>query len=237
MNRASFYVFVILVFVLPVEAFKAGSDSQAIGLERSLQIPGGSLPPGHYTLSVEDRLRGRAIVRIQNTQTREHQLLLAVPNSEMKPTAGNSIVFFDSANGNKLILRAWSCPDCNSPLEMVYPKAEAVQMTAETGQSVMAADPSFDRLPSNLSQDDMKVVTLWLLAPERISNHRGEGLKAVKYSAPLTNTMAAPTRRQLPQTASNNYSLETLGLLFFTAYLALRIQRRGQMRCRGLLGR
>ena len=49
----------------------------------------------------------------------------------------------------------------------------------------MAVDPSYDKLPSNLSADDMKVVTLWLLSPERVTaDNTGQGVKAAKYVAP-----------------------------------------------------
>jgi sortase A len=59
-----------------------------------------------------------------------------------------------------------------------------LKITAETGQAVLAVDPAFDKLPDSLSPDNMKVVTLWLLSPERVTpDRRGSGLKVAKYEA------------------------------------------------------
>lgn len=82
----------------------------------------------------------------------------------------------------------------------------------------MAVDPESDKLPANLSPDDMKVVTLWLLSPERVeAGHHGVGLKAAKYQA------ASAQRRHLPQTASNLYWLALLGTLFLGSSLLVRV--------------
>jgi LPXTG-motif cell wall-anchored protein len=201
----------------------AASDSQQIAIQQALQIPGEVLQPGTYRLSLEDRLTGRAIVRIANTSTGRHSFLLTVPSSKIAATAANKLILFTPQDGNR-ILRAWLCPDCAKPLEMVYPKADAVKITADTGESVLAADPGYDKLPAALSPDDMKVVTLWLLAPERISNGRGVGLKAAKYILP-PDALATPNRSRLPQTASNAYSFAALGLLLLLAFAALRVTR------------
>jgi hypothetical protein len=64
---------------------------------------------------------------------------------------------------------------------LVYPKLEAAKITGDTGEAVLAVDPESDKLPANLPPDDMKVVTLWLLSPERVeAGHHGVGLKAAK---------------------------------------------------------
>jgi LPXTG-motif cell wall-anchored protein len=220
-----FCVIAALPLALPLRASETTAEPQNIVIERAMQIPGAILTPGQYTLSVEDRMKGRAIVRIDSTAANgeHHFLLLTVPNSKIETNAGGQIILFPSSDGEKQILRAWSCPGCDVALEIVYPKLEAVQIVANTGQSVMAADPVYDKLPVNLSADDMKVVTLWLLSPERISNQRGVGLQAVKYTSDATSS--------LPQTASNTGSVGAAGLVFLMTYSILCIQRRRRNRC------
>jgi hypothetical protein len=117
-------------------------------------------------------------------------------------------------------------------LEFVYPKLDALKITAETGQAVLAVDPAFDKLPDSLSSDDMKVVTLWLLAPERITpDRRGSGLKVAKYeSSPITHVdtkTVASIRppKHLPKTASNTFSLAACGAGLLLAAFALRLKR------------
>jgi hypothetical protein len=201
----------------------AAPDSQKITIEHSLQIPGEVLTPGSYVFSLEDRLRGRAIVRVDNVASGQHSFLLTVPSLQIGTHSNNRLIFFRS-QGSQEILRGWLCPGCAKPLEFVYAKADAAKITEDTGQSVLAADPAYDKLPANLSADDMKVVTLWLLSPERVSNNHGVGLTAAKYSAPA-GMPAVPTRNRLPQTASNAYSWGAMGLLLLSAFAGLRWQR------------
>jgi hypothetical protein len=204
----------------------AASDSQKIVIDHALQIPGEVLQPGTYVFRLEDRLSGRAIVRIDDAARGRHSLLLTVPSMRIRAGSGSQLVFFRAAGGTN-ILRGWQCSGCAKPLEFVYAKAEAVKITADSGQSVLAADPTYDKLPADLSPDDMKVVTLWLLSPERVSQDRGIGLKAAKYVAPV-GMPPVPTRSRLPQTASNSYLWAMAGIAWlcgFGCLLALRLLR------------
>lgn len=228
-------------------AVQAADPGQPVTVSENAQIPGANLNPGTYTFSVEDRLADRAVVRISNTQdSNEHYLILAVLNSKLKTTPGNHLLYFRTASEGKQSLRAWKCVGCAASLEFVYPKLEAVKITDDSAEPVMAVDPSYDKLPSNLSADDMKVVTLWLLSPERITAANvGEGLKAAKYSpeanqAPANevaqDTTAAQTSapasanpiqglHRLPKTAGNTYLFGIYGLLCLAGAFLLRMKR------------
>jgi hypothetical protein len=205
-------------FLLPGAQGFAASDTEQITIHQDLQIPGNILKPGAYTFAVEDRMLDRAIIRISSAKAGQNFLLLAVPNPQISARSTKGILLFDSGSPEKRILRGWSCPDCSTPLELAYPKLEAIKITGETGQSVLAVDPASDKLPLNLSPDDMKVVTLWLLSPKRIgADHRGIGLNAVKYAS-----LARTHGRHLPQTASNTYLLVLCGALSLALSWALR---------------
>lgn len=193
-------------FLFSSAALLAAETSQNVNIQNEVKIPGASLKAGTYAFSVEDRLADRAIVRITNPQdTNEHYLLLAVPNPKLSSGASGSVTLFQAGSDRGQALKAWNCSDCSAPLEFVYPKLEAVKITDDSTEPVLAVDPSYDKLPSDLSADDMKVVTLWLLSPERISaDNVGQGVKAAKYSAdenpapaPVA-TSAAPTPPAAP---------------------------------------
>jgi hypothetical protein len=211
-----------LAIVPAVSAPGADANVQFITLTHSLQVPGEVLKPGAYTFTLEDRLSGRAIVRIANSTNSDHRLLLAVPSANINAHPTNGLVLFHSQDSDQQVLRAWQCPGCAKPLELVYPKAEAARITADTGETVLAADPSYDKLPSDLSPDDMRVVTLWLLSPERVANNRGVGLKAAQY---------VPGGPNLPQTASNTYSFFVASLILLLGFLALRVSRMRRLPC------
>ncbi len=232
--------------LLPVVASAQTGSSQNVTLSGTVQIPGAELKAGTYAFSVEDRLRDRAIVRITNSQdASEHYLLLSVPNPKLSASSADQLTMFKNGNESKQALRAWKCATCKAPLEFVYPKLEAVKLTDDSTQPVLAVDPTYDKLPANLSADDMKVVTLWLLSPQRITaDNVGEGVKAAKYASvanpspePTQEASAAPApaaptesasiqgRHKLPKTASNTYLYSLLGFGCLGGALALRMKR------------
>jgi len=224
-----------------------GLDSQDIKLSGPAEIPGTDLQPGDYTFSVEDRLPDRAIVRINRSDNKEHYLVLAVPSPAINGKSSNGLVYYSKSDTGSRIIRGWKCGSCSSGLEFVYPKLEAVKITGESAQSVLAVDPSSDKLPENLSQDDMKVVTLWLLAPKRISaDHHGEGVDAKKYVASAnvkTNTHSSTPKnvetasaevspaavsgiKTLPHTAGHTTEIGLGGLLALLAAFGLQFTKR-----------
>ncbi len=172
---------------------QSASQSQNVTLNEKVKIPGASLKPGDYTFSVEDRLEDRAIVRITAQDQSKHYLVLTVPSAKL-PQAGNDGLVRFNVNGKDQALRGWACSGCTPGLEFVYPKAEAAKLTDQTAEPVLAVDPTYDKLPANLSADDMKVVTLWLLSPEQLTaNNRGKGVKAEKYASTVQPVAPAQT--------------------------------------------
>jgi len=209
----------------------AGRDTQNIVITEAMQIPQATLQPGSYSLSIEDRLSDRAVVRISSLNSNQHFLVLAVNSRKLVSDSSRGIILFDPADEKLQILRGWVCPNCTQGLEFVYPKLDALKITAETGQKVLAVDPAFDKLPDALSSDDMKVVTLWLLSPERITpDRRGSGLKVVRYEhapamRPSTKMVASVRHQHLPKTAGNTLSLAAWGAGLLLAGCALRLRR------------
>ena len=201
-------------------------SSQTLHVAKQLEVPGKVLDPGTYTFSVEDRLNDRAIVRISGANN-TNELFLTVPKSQVAGRALNGLVLFKTSTEDE-ILRGWKCPNCSGPVEFAYPKLEAVKITDETTQPVLAVDPDYDKLPSNLTAEDMKVVTLWLLSPEHITaSNKGEGVKAAKYKVanrPSSNTeVASVSRKRLPKTASDTFTFLLYGLIALAAALSLRL--------------
>jgi hypothetical protein len=209
----------------------AGRDAQNIVITEAMQIPQATLQPGSYSLSIEERLKDRAVVRVSSLNSKQQFLVLAVNSRKLASDKSKGIILFNAADDKLQILRGWVCPSCAQGLEFVYPKLDALKITAETGQAVLAVDPAFDKLPDSLSSDDMKVVTLWLMSPERITpDRRGSGLKVTKYEAsPVTRagikTVASNHGKHLPKTAGNTFSLAFWGAALLLAGFVLRFAR------------
>lgn len=224
-------------------AYAAPNNSQ-LQVASGLKIPGATLPAGTYNVSLEDRLIDRAIVRVASTTGDAHFLLLAVPKAH-EAVPSNHFAYFTAAN-NSQALRAWRCQGCSAPLEFVYPKAEAIALTGSSGKPVIAMDPAFDKMPENqnLSQDDMKVVTLWLVEPETVTaDNKGQGVKASKWAdhrqteeADATQSSkkpgdagtqvaeVRPPARHLPHTATNTFAYLAGGVGLLLCAFCLRMQ-------------
>jgi hypothetical protein len=178
-------------------------DTQAVSFNAPVQIPEAVLQPGKYTIHLEDQMADRAIVRITEANGTDHYVL-SVPSKKLTAES-KGLVFFPDSTG-AAALSGWGCNSCKRPLEFVYPKDEAVKLTADTGKPILAYDPSYDKLPANLSPADRKVVTLWLLAPKTVTSAgKGEGLTAAKYSVPKVMAAAEPLPKTMPKTASNAF--------------------------------
>jgi hypothetical protein len=186
----------------PLMHAQSSGETQKVTLNEKVKIPGATLKPGDYTFSIEDRLQDRAIVRITGQDQNEHFLVLSVPNAKLGQSGSDGLIRFTTSKGKDAALKGWACPSCSPSLEFVYPKAEAVKLTDDSAEPVVAVDPTYDKLPANLSPDDMKVVTLWLLAPETITaGNQGKGVKAEKWAS------AAQPAAADQSTASNTTEL------------------------------
>ena len=172
-----------LIGLSSIAVVHGATDSQRISVGEKLQIPGTTLKAGEYIFSVEDRLQDRAIVRITDVKGKTHDLLLAIPSDKLTSPGSGQLLYFPNNGSDKKILQGWMCGSCTVPLEFVYPKAEAVKITGTSAKGVLAVDPVYDKLPKRLSQDDMKVVTLWLLSPKEITpDQKGKGVEAAKVA-------------------------------------------------------
>jgi len=209
----------------------AGRDTQNIVITEAMQIPQVTLPPGSYSLSIEGRVKDRAVVRISSLNSTQDFVALAVNSPKLVSDNSKGIILFNAADAKLQILRGWVCPHCTEGLEFVYPKRDAAKIMAETGQPVLATDPAFDNLPDTLSAEDMKVATLWRLSPRRIlADQRGSGLKVARYESssamrPSMQLVANVRHERLPQTGGNMFSLAAWGAGLLLAGCALRLCR------------
>lgn len=201
------------------------SDSQSVSFDKPVQIPEAVLQPGKYTIHLEDHLADRAIVRITESGGTDHYLL-TVPSKSLAASA-KGLIFFKAPTDTE-VLHGWECARCTRPLEFVYPKDEAVKLTASTGKPILAYDPSYDKLPANLSAEDRKVVTLWLLAPKTVMpDGKGDGLTAAKYSSPKQVASASEALpKKMPKTSTNAFLEICSGFVLLLLAPAFYLHRR-----------
>jgi hypothetical protein len=206
--------------------YASEADTQDVSFNKPVQVPETILQPGQYKIHLEDHLADRAIVRITDPSGADHYVL-TVPTKKLK-AASKGLIFFHDSTGAEAV-QGWACSSCAKPLEFVYPKDEAVKLTAETGTPVMAYDASYDKLPANLTAADRKVVTLWLLSPKTITpDGKGEGLTAAKLTAPKMMASSEPLPKKMPKTSTSAFDEIAIGLLTLTLALIFALRRRLQ---------
>ncbi len=185
-------------------------------------VPGKTLPPGAYTIRVLDHLSDRYIVEVDGANGSTHTLFIGIPNKTLSNNPAGEIAWKTPTDGANYI-RGWKFAS-TPPLEFAYPKNDAVAVAKANGAQVPAIDPESDNIlnKAQLSQDEMHIVTLWLLTPTTVGPNAPAGISAAKLSQVASNTHRPA---HLPKTASTLPLAELLGALSLLGALGLRTSR------------
>lgn len=217
-------------YAAELPAAPGASSSTAFNVADSIEVPGKTLPAGEYTIRVVDHLSDRMIIRVER-KGKAQATFLALPKSMLRTASGQGPI---RLTGGKAAMRGFVFPD-GTVAEFVYPKAEAVGLAKANSTTIPAVDPASEGRPdtANLSQDDMQMVTLWMLSPKLVEpGESGPGITAARYKAPPPVQVASeqtppmpvrpkprpkPLMAALPHTASEMPLVEVAGLVSLCA--------------------
>ncbi|WP_446744910.1 hypothetical protein [Silvibacterium acidisoli] len=205
-----------LLFLAPLPLVAAGLPQAQFTLSERTLVPGATLPPGSYSITLLDQLKDRYIVRIDATQGSDKATFIGIrPKRSLESTKRGAVAWQSAADGQSA-LRGFSFGR-GEAVEFVYPKNDAVALAKANGKPVAAVDPESEgHSPqlSGLSQDEMQLITLWLLTP----THVGPGIQAAKLSEVAS---AKPQVKSLPHTASDTPVILLGGVLTLLAAATL----------------
>ncbi len=209
-NRASLFSLALLLAHAGLLAADANRPSASFQASALTAVPGKTLPPGSYSIRVLDHLSDRYILQVDGAEERTHTLFIGIPSKTL--SAGKTgEVDWKTPSAGATYLRGWKFPGLPA-LEFVYPKNDAVAVAKANGATVPAVDPESDNITSvKLSEDEQKIVTLWLLSPTPVGPGAPTGIAAKK----LSEVAAVHKPANLPHTASDL----PLAVLFGTASL------------------
>ncbi len=208
-----------LAFFVAPYLFAADSSRPAANLKVSepTAIPGKTLAVGSYTVRVLDHLSDRYILEVDGAKGNTHTLFLGITGKALPQAAAGEIKWSAAAGGAQAI-RGWKFPSLPA-LEFVYPKNDAVAIAKANGTDVPAVDPESDNIQNTqLTEDEQKIVTLWLLTPTPVSASAPAGISAKK----LSQVASIRKPSTLPKTASELPLIALLGTLAFAGALGLR---------------
>jgi hypothetical protein len=112
---------------------------------QAVELPKTTLPAGTYFFQLMDSDSNRHIVKVMSQDRKElHATLLAIPYySNERPTDEPQVRFMETpsqaGNGNAgtNAIKIWFYPGNSVGHEFIYPRSQAMQIAARTGQSVL----------------------------------------------------------------------------------------------------
>ncbi len=186
--------------LLFVPAVQAVADTPAVPTEpeqfqikEKTEVPNVTLTPGSYSIRILDHLRDRVILQVSGKNNHVEATFLAVPASTMASAPVGPIAYGAGPKG-KAAMKGFAFPG-GTAVEFVYPKNDAVSIAQANGTRVMAIDPASEgRVPApKLNQNDMQMITLWMLEPSRVGPGDAKPtIAASRYQAPQPAPVAAP---------------------------------------------
>ena len=162
----------------------------SFSVDAKTAIPGATIAPGQYTISVVEHLTDRVILRVADKDGKVKSMFLGLTTTALKSTASSGPILWTGSGESSL--RGFAFPG-TPPVEFVYPKTQAVAIAKTNSDKVLAIDPASDNLSvshDNLSKQDMQIVTLWTLRSTRVGPDAQPAIEAAKYQVPAT---AAPS--------------------------------------------
>ncbi len=167
-------------------------------------VPGVVLPAGSFTINVLDHLSDRYIVQVKDQAGEVLATFLGLPSRARGKVSDGKVSWATGPNGVSY-LKGWSFQSAAVNLEFVYPKNDAVAIAQANNTAVAAIDPASDGLlaahTKDLSQQDLQIVTLWLLTPTRVGATASIGAK--KYSQAQAEVASAPAPAPEPAPAAS----------------------------------
>lgn len=186
-------------------------------------VPGATLQPGTYSIHIVNRLSDRVILKVDAANGSVHSMFIGVPNDKIGRPAGSGTVNWANSPDGTTYIKGWYFPGSSSVVEFVYPKADAVALATSNPSKVPAVDPASEgKVTDNtLSQNDMQLLTLWLLSLEEVGPGNAPSIKAARYET--ASVSQKPAIKALPHTASWLPWVWLTGLCLLIAAGTLRI--------------
>jgi len=172
-----------------------------------VSLPGMTLPAGTYTFKIADSQTDRHIVQVFNREgTKLFTTLLAVPAQRPEPEGDPVITFKETPSNRPPAVHYWYYAGEKDGNELVYPKAQALQIAQASGEGVMAVDST------GTSIDDWKGGSVSRVTASDSQSTTSSATTASTTSsttASTTSTTASTTTAEPPTTSTTASTAST----------------------------
>jgi hypothetical protein len=186
-----------------------------------VEVPGHVLVPGTYVFRLADLSSDRDVVQIFSEDKRgmDHLIttVMAIPTYLVKTPEKPEVTFEERRNNNPEAIHTWSYPGDNYGWEFLYPKAQNLQVAANTTPAP-AISPA-PAAPAPQPAVAQKAAPRPAAAP--VTPKSPEPLIAQNHPPAAPSPVEPSARRELPKTASGLPLAAALGLLMLAGGVAV----------------
>ncbi|HVZ23199.1 MAG TPA: hypothetical protein VG871_19130 [Vicinamibacterales bacterium] len=130
---------VVAVFVLAAQAWAQETNTRErsfITFSNTVEMPGVTLPAGTYVFRLADTPQRNVVQVLNRDESKVLGQWLFVQATRPKVTEDTVVMFKENAENTKPAIQYWYFPGEKIGKEFVYPKSQAEQIAARTGQKV-----------------------------------------------------------------------------------------------------
>lgn len=214
----------------------------------SVELPGMTLPAGTYTFRLADT-QSRNVVQVLSQDEKEMKGQFLFVQAERPEVTGETVITFrETREGTAPAVQYWYYPGEKIGKEFIYPKDQAMRISARTGATVQSEDGPISANSTASSTDGQGQVTEWQREqtttspssaqvagatappPEPASVAAAEPAPAVEPAPEPVGTSgvqdarpeSVDARAELPRTASPLALSALIGLLSLAGAIGLR---------------
>ena len=217
---------------MPVVAGAQGPANQDtyFTFSQAVELPKTTLPAGTYFFQLMDSPSNRHIVKVMSQDRKElFATLLAIPYyTNDRPSDEPQVRFMetpsDSANGGMATnaIKIWFYPGNSTGHEFIYPRSQAMQIAARTGQSVLTtkgdaevtettADAELTRVDRNGVDTEANVTAQ--ASPENAQQPATAQSTTEQTTEQTTTAQATPAEQTAQQPAPEPAQREPVGAI------------------------
>jgi hypothetical protein len=130
---------VVAVFVLATQAWAQETNTRErsfITFSNTVEMPGVTLPAGTYVFRLADTPQRNVVQVLNQDESKVLGQWLFVQSTRPQVTDDTVVMFKETAENTKPAVQYWYFPGEKIGKEFVYPKSQAEQIAARTGQKV-----------------------------------------------------------------------------------------------------
>ena len=107
---------------------------------RSVELPGVTLPPGTYIFRFVDATTGKKVMQVQakDASNKTYGMFLTISAQRPKASDDAELRFLETPAGQPAAVKTWWYPGNTIGREFIYPKSQAMRLAKATNSTVLA---------------------------------------------------------------------------------------------------